>query len=1056
LSIFVNGVRVDLGGDAKDSVRAATTANITLSGLQTIDGVVLLALERVLVKNQTSAVDNGIYEVATGVWVRASDADTDAKVTAGFSIFVEEGTVNADTGWLLATDNPITVGTTPLTFTKFSPSPAAGLAGAGLEDDGFGLLRIASTAAGNGLGGGSGVPLEVNVDGTTLEIVADDLQVKDAGIDEDKLAASVAGNGLSGGAGSALAVNVDGSTIAIATDILGVPASGITATQIAASVAGSGLSGGAGTPLAVNTDGSTLEITADTLNVKAAGITSTQLAASVAGNGLSGGAGSPLAVNVDGSTIQIASDTLSVVGIPEAATLKLPCKNATTGNITLSGLQSIDANFTVAGDRILVRAQTTSSENGIYLASAGAWTRSSDCDSDSDIAFGVIVQVLAGTAFGKTMWSADYASTLAGGLAFSQLLPSALATDYARVSISNTWAAGSVQTFNRLSSTSNVRFGSNASDPGSPVSGDIWFTGTALKYRDASETRIIEHTGNKNIASGYAGLDGTSRIAKAQGYSATVYSDQSNVYTAGFKQTFTTSSAVSAGLNIGAAITDPAAPVSGDMWLGTFPTVLKVRMGLVTQTAEMLSNKNVATGYAGLDGSTKLSGAQQTYGLLVNTAAEGDKVIRKDGSVAFTADQSMGSFKLTNLASPVAATDAVNKSYADAAITGLDVKQTAKAATTADITLSGAQTIDGVSIVASDVVLVKNQTLGENNGLYSAAAGAWTRTTDTDTATEIESMFVFVAQGTTQANTGWYLTTDSITLGTTPLVYVQFSGPGAFVAGDGIDITGNSISVDVSDIAGAGLENDGSNNLRISTAAAGNGLSGGGGSALAVNVDGTSIEIVTDTLQVKAAGITETHLNTSVAGSGLSGGGGAALSVNVTDGIEISADTLRISTAAAGTGLTGGGGVALSVTNAVREDVLTWNVSGNLATGSAFDGARICLFGGTITGVTMFLEDRGGTGGGGITRVDILKHTPAGAITTARYNTGGTSIYSVTPLNRPNLAGDAASTENGVVEAAAPDTTSFAADDFFTMDIVARPTGPNSAGLTVQLHVQYT
>ena len=103
----------------------------------------------------------------------------------------------------------------------------------------------------------------------------------------------------------------------------------------------------------------------------------------------------------------------------------------------------------------------------------------------------------------------------------------------------------------------------------------------------------------------------------------------------------------------------------------------------------------------------------------------------------------------------------------------------------------------------------------------------------------------------------------------------------------------------------------------------------------------------------------------------------------------------------------------------------------------------------------MFLEDRGGTGGGGITRVDINKHTPAGAITTQQNATAGTTIYT-TQANRPTLTGAASSSDNAVIEATDPDVTSFAAGDFFTMDIDDRPTGPLAVGLTVQLHVQYT
>ncbi|WP_412461673.1 phage tail protein [Pseudomonas sp. SC11] len=96
--------------DFKHSVLVATTTNIALSGIQSVDGVALSAGARVLVKNQTNAKDNGLYLVAAGSWTRSRDADTDAKLTPGLLVLVERGTVNGDSGWQLVSDGPITVG----------------------------------------------------------------------------------------------------------------------------------------------------------------------------------------------------------------------------------------------------------------------------------------------------------------------------------------------------------------------------------------------------------------------------------------------------------------------------------------------------------------------------------------------------------------------------------------------------------------------------------------------------------------------------------------------------------------------------------------------------------------------------------------------------------------------------------------------------------------------------------------------------------------------------------------------------------------------------------
>ncbi|TFA83425.1 MULTISPECIES: phage tail protein [unclassified Pseudomonas] len=102
--------------DGKQSVRVAATANVVLNGAQQIDGVAVIAGDRVLLPNQTLAKDNGLWIVANGDWVRANDANVSAKVTPGLTVMVEEGTLNGDSLWHLTTNAPITLGTTALTF----------------------------------------------------------------------------------------------------------------------------------------------------------------------------------------------------------------------------------------------------------------------------------------------------------------------------------------------------------------------------------------------------------------------------------------------------------------------------------------------------------------------------------------------------------------------------------------------------------------------------------------------------------------------------------------------------------------------------------------------------------------------------------------------------------------------------------------------------------------------------------------------------------------------------------------------------------------------------
>lgn len=138
-----------LGGDHKDSVRVATTANITLSGAQTIDGVSVVAGNRVLVRAQSTASGNGIYVAAAGAWTRATDMDVWTEVP-GAVIPVEEGTTLADTLWISSADVGGTLNTTAITFIRADAGGASGgftVAGAGLTSSG----ATVDVAAGTGI-----------------------------------------------------------------------------------------------------------------------------------------------------------------------------------------------------------------------------------------------------------------------------------------------------------------------------------------------------------------------------------------------------------------------------------------------------------------------------------------------------------------------------------------------------------------------------------------------------------------------------------------------------------------------------------------------------------------------------------------------------------------------------------------------------------------------------------------------------------------------------------------------------------------------------------------
>jgi hypothetical protein len=208
-----------------------------------------------------------------------------------------------------------------------------------------------------------------------------------------------------------------------------------------------------------------------------------------------------------------------------------------------------------------------------------------------------------------------------------------------------------------------------------------------------------------------------------------------------------------------------------------------------------------------------------------------EAVIQADGGQNFTADQSMGGYKLTSVGSPVTGTDAVNKDYVDSIVTaGISWKPAVKYATaaalpantylagviTADVV--GILTVDGSATVLGDRILVKDEATGENNGIYdvttegtAGVAFILTRSTDANIDSEVTSgMAMFVQAGTANIDMGFVLTTDDpITLGTTVLTFTQFTSVGQVVAGAGLtktlpgtlDVgTGDGIQVDADSI----------------------------------------------------------------------------------------------------------------------------------------------------------------------------------------------------------------------------------------------------------------
>ena len=172
---------------------------------------------------------------------------------------------------------------------------------------------------------------------------------------------------------------------------------------------------------------------------------------------------------------------------------------------------------------------------------------------------------------------------------------------------------------------------------------------------------------------------------------------------------------------------------------------------------------------------------------------------------------SFASQKITNLADPTADNDAANKGYVDGVAQGLDIKESCQAATTANITISTAlnngDTLDGVTLSTNDRVLVKNQNTASENGIYKVGSSP-ARVDDLASGADASGAFTFVESGTVNGDNAFVCSSDkgSAVVGTNNLTFVQFSGAGQVIAGNGLDKSGNTLSVDLKANGGLVIE----------------------------------------------------------------------------------------------------------------------------------------------------------------------------------------------------------------------------------------------------------
>ncbi|RIZ67066.1 MAG: hypothetical protein D0531_01110 [Methylococcales bacterium] len=257
---------------------------------------------------------------------------------------------------------------------------------------------------------------------------------------------------------------------------------------------------------------------------------------------------------------------------------------------------------------------------------------------------------------------------------------------------------------------------------------------------------------------------------------------------------------------------------------------------------------------------------------------------------------------------PSSATDIANKFYVDAIAQGLGPKAACAVGTTANITLSGLQTIDGYTTLAGNRVLVKNQSSSQFNGIYIASASAWTRAVDMDVWSEVSGAYTVLLNGG-QSNTGWVCTaTQTGTINVTAMPWVQFSGANTYYAGTGLTLASNTFSI---------------TNTGVSAATYG---SASIVPVIAVNAQGQITSASNSTISIAPSQINATIPNSgltnssiTVNGSTIALGGSATITANTTNALTI------------GTGLTGtsyNGSVATTI--AIDSTVVTLSGSQTL------------------------------------------------------------------------------------------------------------------------------
>lgn len=407
---------------------------------------------------------------------------------------------------------------------------------------------------------------------------------------------------------------------------------------------------------------------------------------------------------------------------------------------------------------------------------------------------------------------------------------------------------------------------------------NVRIDGNTVSTTDTNGNLVLNPngTGRVSIANAYTlpRVDGTAgQVLVTDGVGAVTFqSPSSNSFTiAGNTGTDTFSTGQTLTFTgtapIVTAVTDNTVTISASDATTTAKGVASFADANFTVTTGAVTAKNITLGSSTLTlGSTTntLAGLQQLD--VDNIRINGNEISSTDtnGDISLnpngTGVVAVNTARITGVADPVDPQDAATKAYVDARAAGLDPKQSVRAATTGPITLSNTQTIDGVALAVGNRVLVKNQADNTQNGIYVVADGAWSRAADMDEPAELTAgLFFFVEQGTANGDAGFVKTSDSVgTVGSDPITFVQFSGAGQIVAGDGLSKTGNQLDVVVAATGGIEISADA---LQLKSTVAGDGLTYNSG-VIAVGGTADRISVTADAVDIAATYVGQSSITT--------------------------------------------------------------------------------------------------------------------------------------------------------------------------------------------------